>query len=88
MLISEFMAEQFDLPVEYKGKEHYFKAVLNVYGHTYKFHVDVNGQTIIFEQDEEGNYRGVINYEDLNNKSKTDKELIKAIAEIINALIK
>ena len=82
------MGGQFELPVEYKGEQHFFKATLNVYGYTHKFYVDVNGQTIIFEQDEEGNYREVIKYEDLNNESKTDKELIKAIAEIINALVK
>ena len=49
------MDQEFDLPVEYKGQEHIFKANLAVYGFTHKFHVNVNGQDIIFEPDEERN---------------------------------
>lgn len=47
------MAEQFELPVEYKDEELFFKTRLLRYGYTQKFHVDVYGQTIIFEPDEE-----------------------------------
>jgi len=35
-------------------------AKLIVTGYTHKFGVDVNGQNIIFEPDEERNYRAVI----------------------------
>jgi hypothetical protein len=50
------MEEQFELPVEYKGQELMLKASLLVTGYTHKFNVDVNGQNIIFEPDEERNY--------------------------------
>ena len=39
------MAERFELLVEYKGEERFFKATLNVNGYTHKFHVDINDQT-------------------------------------------
>ena len=44
------------------------KASLVVTGYTHKFNVDVNGQIIVFEPDEERNYRAVIPYDDINNQ--------------------
>ena len=82
------MAEQFDLPVEYKGEKRFFKATLNVYGYTHKFHVEVNGETIIFEPDEERNYRAVFNYNEIENSKSIDIELIKKITKAIEEVVK
>jgi len=54
------MEEEFELPVKYKGEEQMLNAKLIVTGYKHKFCVDVNGQNIIFEPDEERNYRAVI----------------------------
>lgn len=54
--------------VRYKGQELMLKASLVVTGYTHKFNVDVNGQIIVFEPDEERNYRAVIPYDDINNQ--------------------
>ena len=77
------MDEQFDLPVQYKGDQLIFKSTLNVYGYTHKFNVEVNGQTIVFEPDEERNYRAVINPIDLESNKNIDIELLKKIAEAL-----
>ena len=61
------MAEQFELPVEHKGEKRFLKATLNVYGYTHKFHVDVDGEIVIFEPDEERNYRAVIDYDKIGH---------------------
>ena len=61
-------------------------ASLIVTGYTYKFCVDVNGQNIIFEPDEERNYRAVIPYDDINNHKNIDKELLQVIGEAIEAI--
>ena len=82
------MGQQFELPVEYKGEKHIFKAVLNTYGYTHKFHVEVNSQTIIFEPDEERNYRAVLNYADINNSKSIDTELIKVITKAIEEVLR
>ena len=82
------MDEQFELPVEYKGQQHIFKATLVVYGFTHKFHVDVNGQVIVFEPDEERNYRAVLNYEDIGNNKNIDIELFKKISEVIEEIVR
>jgi hypothetical protein len=82
------MEEQFELPVECKGQELMLKASLLVTGYTHKFNVDVNGQNIIFEPDDEGSYRAVIPYDDIDNNSSVDKELIKLIATTIEKIFK
>ena len=66
------MDEQFELPVEYKGQQHIFKATLLVYGLSHKFSVDVNGQVIVFEPDEERNYRAVLNFTEIDNNRDID----------------
>ena len=65
-----------------------FKASLLVTGHTHKFNVDVNGQSIIFEPDEERNYRAVIPCDELDNNKNINKELLKAIAISIEEILK
>ena len=76
------------MPVEYKGEQQSFKAVLNVYGFTHKFHVDVNGQTIIFEPDEERNYRAVLNYDEVDKNKNIDIDLLKNLAKSLKEIIK
>jgi len=77
------MDEQFDLPIQYKGDHLIFKGALIVHGYTHKFNVDVNGQTIVFEPDEERNYRAVINPLDLESHKNIDIGLLKIIAEAL-----
>jgi hypothetical protein len=82
------MEEQFELPVKYKGEELMLNASLIFTGYTHKFSVDINGQIIIFEPDEERNYRAVIPYDDLHQNRNIDKELLKAIVAAIDVIIK
>ena len=82
------MDEQFELPVQYKGQELMLKASLLVTGYMHKFNVDVNGVIIVFEPDEERNYRAVIPYDDIDNKRNIDKALLKTIVAAIEAIVK
>jgi hypothetical protein len=66
------MEDQFDLPVEYNGKEYLFPTTLIVTGYTHKFMVKASGQNIIFEPDE----------------SRIDQGLLKAIAGVIEGFVK
>jgi hypothetical protein len=56
-------------------------------GFTYKIKVEVNGQEVLFEPDEERNYRAIGNPEKLAS-GKIDVELIKAIGGAIEAILK
>ena len=80
--------EEFELPVIYKGQERMLPASLQVTGYTHRFIVEINGQSIIFEPDEERNYRALLSNEDVNNNLPIDRELVKAIMESINSNFK
>lgn len=80
--------EDFELPIEHNGQELTFKASLVTFGHTHKFHVDVNGQTVIFEPDEERNYRAIIPYEEISSSKKVDAELLKSISSFLEEIFK
>jgi predicted phosphodiesterase len=82
------MDEQFELPVDYKDQQRMLKASLIVTGYTHKFNIDVNGQIIIFEPDEEKNYRAVLNYDEIANGKNIDVEFLKNIAKSIEKLVK
>ena len=79
------MDDTFELPVNYKNEELLFPAEFLRMGYSYKIKVDVYGQMILFEPDEERNWRAVVNTDDLS-KMKTDRALIQAIIEILDQL--
>ena len=80
--------EEFDLEVNYKGQESIFKAYLIVSGYTHKFHVQVNDDEIIFEPDEERNYRAVLNYGELEKRGNIDASLLSEIAKAIEIIVR
>jgi CRISPR/Cas system-associated exonuclease Cas4 (RecB family) len=82
------MEDEFDLPVEYKGKNHIFKASLIVKGFTHRFQIEINGQTILFEPDEERNYRAMLEYGDEESRKNIDIELLKQIVTVIEEIVK
>lgn len=71
--------------MSYNGNELLFPAQLIQTGFTHRFVVEVEGQEIYFERDEEGAYRAMTNPETLTKEIKTD--LLKAIAETIEAIV-
>lgn len=80
------MDETFELPVSYKGEELLFPAQLKQTGYTHCIVVNVYGQDVLFEPDDERNYRAIIEGE------KTEKQitvaLLKVIAEAIESIVK
>lgn len=80
------MDETFALPVPYRGEELLFPARLEQLGYTHRFVVDVHGSEVIFEPDEERNYRAVIDEERLNKNIKVD--LLQAIATAIEDVLR
>ena len=82
------MDEQFELPVNYKGEQLMLKALLFKTGYTHKFIIDINGQAVIFEPDEERNYRAVLSYDEIGNEKNIDIELLKSIASAFENLVK
>ena len=77
------MDESFDIQVVYKGHELLFKGELLAYGYSYKIQVEVNGSIILFEPDEERNFRATTNPENGQDRTKIDIELLKCIGDFL-----
>lgn len=82
------MNDEFYIPVSFGGKDYNFPARLLTYGYTIKLEVDIDGNTIVFEPDEERNWRALIPYDDIPAAKKTNPELLKAVAEAIEEITK
>lgn len=54
------MAEKFSLQIHYKNKDLELPAELRVTGYTHKIAVSIGDVEVIFEPDEERNYRAVL----------------------------
>jgi len=78
------MAEAFTLAVLYKGEQKVFDAELRVMGYTHKIAVNINDTEILFEPDEERNYRAVL-AEATIHKTTLDVGLIQLIAAELEA---
>jgi hypothetical protein len=72
------MAESFTLVVNYKGKEYQLDSELRVFGYTHKVAIKLEEEEILFEPDEERNYRAVIPE---GPKIEIDIGLIQTIAK-------
>ena len=78
------MAESFTLVVNYEGKEYQLDSELRVFGYTHKIAVNLLGGEILFEPDEERNYRAVIPKSE-GSTTKIDIGLIQAIIKELEA---
>ena len=74
------MDDGFELPVLFNKRELNLPARLLSYGYSYKLEVEVEGTKILFEPDEERNWRALIGYEEINANKKISVDLLKAIA--------
>jgi hypothetical protein len=80
------MGEQFELPVDFKGKELQFPAELLPFGFSYRIKVTIAETDFFFEPDEEKKYRAIIADTDRDKTIRIDWELLQAIAETLHEL--
>ena len=78
----------FELPVIFNNKELLLPGKFLDYGYSSKIEIDVDGTRLIFEPDEERNWRAVISYEDVQANKKINKDLVEAITVAIENIIK
>jgi len=82
------MEDNFEIPVTFNNKQLSFPGRLLNYGYSTKIEIDIEGTKVLFEPDEERNWRALISYEDVQANKKLDPALLKAIAGAIEELIK
>lgn len=75
------IGEAFELPVQFKGHERLLPARLVRFGYSYRIYVQAGDAEILFEPDEERNFRAMV--EDAVARDKIDVELIRAIVEAL-----
>ncbi|MFT3704343.1 MAG: hypothetical protein QM802_18385 [Agriterribacter sp.] len=80
------MDEIFELPVHFNNKDILLPAKLQTWSYGHRILVEVNKQNVVFEPDEERNYRAVSSTP--GNDVNIDMALIAAIAETIETLFK
>ena len=74
------MDEDFELPVNYEGKDLHFPARLIRYGYSYRIEDEVDGVVVSFEKDEEREWRALIEPMGSQMNNTVDTELLLAIA--------
>ena len=82
------MDEAFDLPVNYKGEGLLFTARLVQIGYNHRFLVDIYGQEVAFEPDEERNYRAIVDSSLIDQSKKINIEMLEAVANAIETVIR
>jgi hypothetical protein len=80
------MMDSFELPVDYLGNELLFPAELLNMGFTHKIKVTVEGTPILFEPDEERNYRAILTETDTGKQEPLNKPLLQAICSTLDHL--
>lgn len=81
------MDDYFVIPVSFQGREIEFETRLLLQGYIHRLEVIVDDIPVLFEPDEERNYRALISMEQLDGKGKNlNKGLLQAIAEVLKSL--
>lgn len=80
--------DEFELAVNFKGKDLLLPVKLLNYGRSYKLEVNLEGTAVLFEPDEERNWRALISYEDALANKHMDKELLELIANELSTILK
>ena len=79
------MEDSFVIEIDFEGRKYSFETRLATVGYTHKFCVVINDLEVIYEPDEERNYRALLNETDQGKVKDLDKELIKLVGEKIEA---
>jgi hypothetical protein len=80
------MDETFAITVLLQGKEYSFDARLVAIGYTHRFIVTINELEVIFEPDEERQYRAILAATDHGSVTDGNRALIKAVGEKIESI--
>lgn len=80
------MNESFLLPLSHNGEEWNLEAEFQPRGFSYVIQVTVGNQPVIFERDEENNFRAVFTNSNLSDLPKPDPAFLSSIAETLREL--
>ncbi|WP_026632542.1 hypothetical protein [Dyadobacter alkalitolerans] len=77
------MNEPIVLPVEYLGATIELPLTIITHGYTYQLQIDIEGKKLVFEKDDQGEYRVI---DDANGPGHINKSLVLAILTTLREL--
>ena len=80
------MDNGFTITVEFRGSECSFEGQVLPMGYTHKICVFINNLEVMYEPDEERNYRALLNEADQSKVRQADMELIALVGNDIAAV--
>lgn len=80
------MYDPFELPVTLDGAEILVPAQLFQAGYLHRFEVEVAGRPVLFERDDSGAYRALVEPEGMSHFQARDIRLMEAIARTLEEL--
>lgn len=80
------MENEFEIPLTYKGKELALPARLLVQGYVYKIEVTIGETKVLYEKDDEGQWRALMEPDDQHLHHGPDVGLLQEIAGTLDAL--
>jgi hypothetical protein len=87
--MSEFsQMDEFELALNHKEMHLLLPVRLLNYGTAYKLEVEIDGTKVLFEPDEERNWRALISNEDAQANKRLDTALLELIAKQLDATLK
>ena len=81
------MSEQFSLNINYNNQELELESEFQPWGYTYRINIRVNDMIVVFEPDEERNYRAIIPLGE-TLKKQPDPLLLQAIVNKLEEVFK
>lgn len=78
------MEQTIEIPVEIRGEERVFSAIVQAWQYGLRFLVDVDGVEMTFERDDAGEFRALL--PEAHTGKTPDKEVIRAIIDVLEAL--
>ena len=80
------MSEQFELPVSFKDKEWMLPAEFLSMGYTHRIKITIEGIILLFEPDEEKNYRAIRENTEKDGLKAPEREFVQKISETLHSL--
>jgi len=80
------MEESFELPVAYLGNEILLPCRLLNFGYTYKIEVEAGSALLVFERDEERNWRALMQDSAISLNKLPDQRLLAAIIDSLETV--
>jgi hypothetical protein len=74
------------LPAYYNGEELELPVRMYAYGYTFRVEVLVGETAVIFEPDEEGSYRALVDAGEMEKNKSLSRGLLQAVAEALEKL--